>query len=133
MMMRVLPFLAAILCAFPALADRHWLAPQDFVARVAGRAVQVFDKNGDLFGTEYFLPKQRVTWQGNGDSSCYQGAWAVQDAQICFRYEQGLGNCFRYYMEGDKMVSVDFVAGKQTTSAHDIVVANLPPPSCTTN
>ena len=41
-------------CAVPAFADRQWLTPQDFEARVAGRAMKIFEKSGDLFAVDYF-------------------------------------------------------------------------------
>jgi hypothetical protein len=128
--MRVTTAIAIILIAAPALAEQKWLSAEDFEAQVTGRATQVFNQGGGLFGTEYFLPKRRVIWQLAGETRCYPGVWAVQDRQICFRYEGGFGNCYRYYLDADKLVSVDFVAGAQTTSAHDLVIVNEAPPVC---
>lgn len=131
--MRIFTLALGILSACPAFAERQRLTPQDFEARVAGRAMQIFNKNGDLFGVDYFLPKQRVIRQNTRDGRCYQGVWSAQEDRVCFRYEPSLGNCFRYYLDGDQMVSVDFVAGIQTTTSHDVVVVNLPLPNCAAN
>jgi hypothetical protein len=130
--MRLVYGLILALFAFPALAERQWLSAKDFEARVASRAAQVFDKDGTLFGTEYFLPKRQVIWQRNGEARCYKGTWSEQKDQICFRFESGLGNCFRYYPDGDKMVAVDFVAGVQTTTSRNMVVISQTPPLCST-
>jgi hypothetical protein len=50
--------LAAILGLFalPAFAEKQWLSPEAFEAQVSGKAMQVFDQSGDLFGTDSYLP-----------------------------------------------------------------------------
>ena len=128
--MRFALLISFLAIAAPAFAERVWLSPEDFEARVASRSVQVFDEIGGLFGTEHFLPNKHAVWQRIGESQCYSGTWAAQNDQICFRYEQGLGNCFRYYLDGDQMVSVDFVAGHPTTTVRNVTVINQVPPTC---
>jgi hypothetical protein len=112
------------------MAERSWMPLIDFEAQVTGRATKVFDADGTLFGIEYFLPKHRVIWQLAGENQCYFGTWSVQDDVACYLYEGGFGNCYRYFSEADGLVSVDWVAGKQTTSTHRLVVVDGPLPTC---
>ncbi len=131
--MRVLYVTALIVSAFPALAERQWLSPDEFEAKVNGRATQIYHLTGELYGTEYFLPKRRVIWQMAGESSCFSGSWAPNNGLVCFRYEGIAGSCNKYYVEADKLVSVDFVGGVQTSMAYSLRVANEAPPTCSTD
>jgi hypothetical protein len=128
-MMRALFALPLILLAFPALAERQWLSVEEFEAKVSGRATQIFTQTGEPYGTEYFLPKRRVIWK-TGDGRCIAGSWAPSNGMICYRYEGATGGCNKYYSESDKLVSVDFVGGAQTSMAFDLVVVNEAPPTC---
>ena len=114
----------------PALAETNWMSTAEFEAQVTGRATKVYDLDGTLFGTEYFLAKRRTIWQLARESKCYAGAWTPRDDQICFRYEGGFGNCYRYYSAPDKIVGVDWVGGVQTTSSHDLVLSDDLIPNC---
>jgi hypothetical protein len=131
--MRFLFATALILFAFPALAERQWLSPEEFETKVTGRATQIYHLTGELYGTEYFLPKRRVIWQKAGETTCFSGTWAPNNDLVCFRYEGSAGSCNKYYVEADKLVSVDFVGGVQTSMAYSLQVANESPPDCVSN
>ena len=131
--MRIATALALAIIATPALAERQWLPAQDFMAQVNGRATQVYAQDGTLFGTEYFLPKQRTIWQLAGETQCVNGAWAIRDDLTCYRYEGGYGSCIRYYMSADTIVSVDWVAGKPTATTYNLAIVDQAPPVCSAN
>ena len=128
--MRLFSALAMILIAVPALADQNWLSPDDFTAKVAGRATQIYMQDGTFYGTEYFLPKQRVIWQKADETRCYLGAWSARDDLVCFRYEGGFGSCIKYYMSADTLVSVDWVGDAPTATTYNLTVVNEAPPTC---
>jgi hypothetical protein len=131
--MRIATALALSIIATPVLAEQQWLSAKDFMAEVSGRATQIFTLDGALYGTEYFLPKQRTIWQLAGESQCVQGAWAIRGDLVCFRYEGGFGSCIKYYMSADTIVSVDWAAGKPTATTYNLKIVNDLPPSCIGN
>lgn len=128
--MRLFAAMAALLLATPVIAEPNWLSPEDFATKVTGRATQIFTPDGALYGTEYFLPKQRTIWQPVGDTQCYFGAWTARDGLICYRYEGGAGSCIRYYQAGDTLVSVDWIGKVQTATSYNLTVVNEAPPIC---
>ena len=119
--------------ACPVFAETAWISADAFEARVTGRATDVYFDDGTLQGTEYFLANRRVIWQTAGETGCYLGSWRARSNHICFRYEGGFGNCYRYYEDGDKLVSNDWVAGVQTTTLHRLTIVDKLLPTCSKN
>lgn len=132
-MMRRLSVLFLVMCAYPAVAENLWLSPEEFEARVAGRATQIYQPDGVLFGTEYFLPKRRTIWQLAGERSCFLGSWVPRNGLVCYQYQGGFGSCLRYFAEADKLVSTDWVAGIRTSNTFNLVIVNEALPTCSTN
>lgn len=132
-MLRIFSSLIVVLFASQALAEKQWLTPDEFEAKVAGRATQIYQLNGELFGTEYFLPKRRTIWQMAGESQCFLGSWVPRNGLVCYQYQGGFGSCLRYFVEADKIVSTDWVAGIRTSNTFDLVIVNDLPPTCAVN
>ncbi len=131
--MRIGTALALAIIATPALAERQWLPAQDLMAQVNGRATQIFTQDGALYGTEYFLPKQRTVWLPAGATQCVNGAWTIRGDLTCFRYEGGFGSCIKYYKSADTIVSVDWAAGKPTATTYNLTIVDEAPPTCSAN
>jgi hypothetical protein len=128
--MRFVCSLAAVLMATSAFAEQQWLSAEDFASKVIGRATQIFGQDGTLYGTEYYLPKQRTIWQPAGQTQCYFGAWTARDGIICYRYQGGSGSCNRYYVADDRLVGIDWVGKVQTATSYNLTVVNEAPPTC---
>lgn len=132
-MKRSLLALAFALVAAPALADKHWMSTEAFEAYVSGRAVQLITQTGELFGTEYFLPKRKVVFVEAGTTECLTGSWAPRGDLVCYTYAGGFGSCLRYYQEAEKLIGVDWLAGRPTSNAMTLIMAPEVFPTCTTN
>jgi hypothetical protein len=127
-MLRLAAFLA--LCATAAAADRTWIDPTAFEARVSGKTVLVYTDYGDPFGIEYFAPDRSVVWQYAGDTTCLAGTWAPKGNAVCYRYDEGTVNCLRYYLDGTRLVGVDANPGGALGDPVIKVVTDSKPPTC---
>lgn len=85
MMLKYIAILTGMaLCAGPALAQED-ISPRDFLDRLAGQTAW-FSTPGGLVGIEHFNGDGTTKWLRR-DGSCTQGQITVQDAEICFTYE----------------------------------------------
>lgn len=98
--------------ATPAMAQENTLPPlvppEVAMARTAGRAISFVDRNGVYFGTESFLPGNRVTWTNpieTGGEDCITGVWQVKGDHVCFTYDYApeRENCWRFHDEGGNL------------------------------
>lgn len=81
--------LALILClalTAPAAFAQETYSGAEFDARVTGKTLY-FERGGQPFGAEQYLPDQRVIWAFE-EGQCQRGIW-YEDTQgdICFLYE----------------------------------------------
>lgn len=132
-MKRYLLALALVLVSAPAFADKHWMSTEAFEENVTGRAMQLITQSGELFGTEYFLPKRQVIFVEAGTTNCAAGSWAPRGDAICYTYAGGYGSCLRYYQDAEKLVGVDWLAGRPTSSAMTLILSPEVFPTCTEN
>lgn len=97
-----LSLLAALLLAAPALAapalaqEGTPLDAQGFDARTVGRTI-TYSAGGFAYGTEQYLPGQKVLWAFEGDL-CKEGTWFQDGAYICFDYQDENGlQCWTFF------------------------------------
>lgn len=77
------------------------LSPEAFAARVGGRTIAWTTPDGQLHGTEQYLPGQRVIWRF-ADDICLRGTWQAQADRVCFTYEDGRGAQCWHFAETDE-------------------------------
>jgi hypothetical protein len=132
MMVRLaLAVLLALAPVGPATAEPDWLTPEEFEARVTGKATQVYDEYGDLFGTEFFLPDRRVIWVYGGTDDCLTGRWKPQRELVCYIYDDGQENCLRYYHDNQDLGGIDWYDGAPSGGPFVFKIVDAPLPSCT--
>jgi hypothetical protein len=103
----------ALLLATPALAETPMTA-QDFDAFATGKTL-TYQRSGQLFGTEEYLPGRKVRWYETG-KGCSNGTWFAQDQSICFTYTGSPEPaCWIFVRSGDRVVahSMDDAPGDQ--------------------
>ncbi len=93
--------LPVLLClvAVPALAgggavSGEVLSGAEFEALSAGQTLH-FSHLGQDFGSEQYLGGRRTIWRF-ADGSCQTGDWWDERGLICFRYEGGPAQCWRF-------------------------------------
>jgi hypothetical protein len=77
-----------LLAAAPAGAETLLDGP-GFAARVSGKTIH-FDRWGEAYGAEQYLPDRRVIWRFEGEA-CQPGRWYPQGDAICFVYDDQPG------------------------------------------
>lgn len=60
-----------------------------------------YTRDGQPYGTEQYLPDQRVIWAFTGDD-CLRGHWFANAGAICFVYEDdpGVSQCWTFRQTG---------------------------------
>lgn len=85
-------------CALPARAEDPGppLDAQGFDARTVGRTI-TYSAGGFAYGTEQYLPGNRVLWAFEGDL-CKEGTWFQDGEHICFDYRDQNGlQCWTFF------------------------------------
>jgi hypothetical protein len=95
----------ATLLATPLVAETPMTA-EEFDAFATGRTL-TYQTPDAVFGTEEYLPGQKVRWS-DGTAGCYAGSWFAKNDKICFVY-QGVANpaCWTFVQTGSR-VRADF-------------------------
>lgn len=125
--MRHLCLLLALLLATPALAETPMTA-KDFDAFATGRTL-TYQRPGQVFGTEEYLPGRKVRWQEAGNG-CSSGTWFAQDQSICFSYTgYPQPACWVFVRSGDRVLAHEL--GGPPGDPPFQVVASDAPLSCT--
>lgn len=70
------------------------LSAEGFSELTTGRTLH-FSHQGPPFGSEQYLHGGRTIWRF-ADGSCQSGDWWAERGLICFRYEGGPGQCWRF-------------------------------------
>lgn len=86
--------IALLLLATPSVAEP--MTGAEFEAYATGRTLD-FAMNGEVYGTEQYLPNRRVRWAFR-DGECLNGFWyEKRPREICFVYEGNIGEqCWHY-------------------------------------
>lgn len=78
------------------------LSAGEFEARTTGHTL-TYGMDGQVFGTEQYLPGRRVIWAFAGQG-CQRGTWEEAGGQICFRYEDDPeAACWKFFDEGGRL------------------------------
>jgi hypothetical protein len=85
---------ALLLAVLAAPAAAQPMTPQAFEAFSAGRTLH-FTLNGVPFGAEQYFPGRRSVWRFD-DGTCQDGRWWAEGERICFSYEGGPPQCWRF-------------------------------------
>jgi hypothetical protein len=92
------------------------LNEEAFSSYVTGKTL-TYSKHGEFFGTEEYLPNNRVRWSLS-EGECQEGRWFAQAEKICFLYQgQNQPQCWSF-LAGDTGLIAQF--GNTPTSG-DIV------------
>lgn len=96
------PFVLIALALLPATAQAQ-MSASEFEAYVTGRTLTYTDQ-GRVYGIEEYLPNRRVRWAYLGDQ-CREGYWYDADGQICFVYEDRIGDpqCWQFTDRGGRI------------------------------
>ncbi|PZX16558.1 hypothetical protein LX81_01928 [Palleronia aestuarii] len=86
--------LATLLPGVPALAETP-LSAAEFEAYTIGKTL-IFYRNGQFHGIEEYRDGRTVRWSLL-DGECKSGHWYAVGEQICFEYDGGSHQCWRFY------------------------------------
>lgn len=98
--------LSLVLVLLPVLAGAGEapLTAEEFEARTTGRTL-TYAVEGDVYGTEQYLPGRRVIWAYEG-AECQRGTWAEREGHICFLYENDPEPaCWQFFDEGGRLAA----------------------------
>lgn len=99
-------FLVLAMLPLPALAEPGPpLSGAEFEARTTGRTL-IYAQDGQIFGTEQYLPGRRVMWAFTADR-CQRGFWYEREEFICFVYEEEPDNhqCWTFHLDEDRLLA----------------------------
>lgn len=100
-LLTLLAFLPLPLFGLPALADPGPpLTGAEFEAYTTGRTL-TYAQQGEVFGTEQYLPGRRVMWAFEGEA-CQSGHWYEAGEFICFLYDDAPDRpqCWTFHLDG---------------------------------
>lgn len=108
MLLRALVIFAAISLPTQVLAtdvlESESLGAESFSSYVTGKTL-TYSKNGQVFGTEEYLPDNHVRWSFN-DGQCQDGIWFAQNDQICFIYDgQTVPQCWSFFAGSNGLIA----------------------------
>jgi hypothetical protein len=98
------------------------LSEEAFSNYVTGKTL-TYSKHGEFFGTEEYLPNNRVRWSLS-EGECQEGRWFAQAEKICFLYQgQSTPQCWSFLtgetgliaQNGDAPASGDIFESFKTT------------------
>ena len=102
----------------------------EFGAYVTGRTLD-YAQDGQLFGTEKYLPGRRVVWAFAG-APCQFGHWFEKEGAICFAYDGQDGlQCWQFHRSATGLVArymapADAEAGQPSTELAEVGDAQKP-------
>lgn len=100
----------------------------DFAALTEGRTLH-FSHRGLPFGSEQYLTGRRTLWQF-ADGRCEAGDWWEERGLICFRYEGGPDQCWRFVPQGAGGLSAELVEGEDPGFVLDLAGRDTGPLDC---
>lgn len=83
------------------------MSAAEFSAYATGKTL-TYAENGQPYGSEQYLPNNRVRWAFN-EEICMEGVWYEDQSteNICFLYDTGeTPECWSFYLEDDKLRAV---------------------------
>jgi len=96
--------LALLLVPLVAGAGEAPLTGGEFEARTTGRTM-TYAVDGKVYGTEQYLPGNRVIWAFEGDD-CVRGTWEETAGRICFLYEDDPEPaCWQFFDDGGRLTA----------------------------
>ena len=97
-MRRILLPLALIAAASAAVAAEP-LTGAEFESYATGKTL-TYAFQGDIWGTEQYLPGRKVIWAFEGED-CKRGSWYEEADNICFLYEDRTdAQCWQFFHDG---------------------------------
>lgn len=89
--------LALCLVALPATAQDPAMSAAEFEAYATGKTL-TYAREGQIWGTEQYLPGRRVIWAFTEDE-CKDGTWYEDGPAICFLYQDEPDpQCWYFYL-----------------------------------
>jgi hypothetical protein len=115
------------LAALPARAADPPLSGAAFEAYASGKTLS-FAVDGQIYGSEQYLPGRRVIWAFAGEE-CRRGIWYEADGQICFVYDDDPAPQCWLFFRGTDGLSAQFMGDPDGSPLKE--VAQSPEPlSC---
>ncbi len=90
----------------PPLQAQELMSLEEFAAFADGQVLGFSVSSGDLYGTERYLPGQRVLWS-TPNGRCTGGDWFARGDRMCFRYDDaGQDRCWLFFRTGDTITGM---------------------------
>ena len=104
---------AASAAASSAASAAEPLTGEEFESYATGKTL-TYAVQGDVWGTEQYLPGRNVIWAFEGEA-CKRGSWFEQAGNICFLYEDRReAQCWQFFNDG-KGLSAHFTGDPDGT------------------
>lgn len=104
------------------------MTPEEFERWSTGRTLD-YSTNGQLWGSEAYLPGRRVI-DADAGGPCRDGSWHAEGDAVCFVYPGFEGtHCWLYWREGDAVYAKNLLAAPEDPP--QLVTPAAAPLSCT--
>lgn len=122
--MRLILAACLSLITLPLAAADAPMTGAEFEAYALGKTL-TYAIEGQVFGTEQYLPGRKVIWAYNGQE-CQHGTWYEQADAICFVYETDpAAQCWRFFQGGAGLMA-EFVGDPAGTALKEVAQSQAP-------
>jgi hypothetical protein len=120
--------LAVAVCLCPALTAASIaetrMSADEFEAYATGKTLS-FARNGEVWGSEQYLPDRQVIWAFTEDD-CQYGIWFEDEGNICFVYsDDPAPQCWRFFREATGL-RAEFVEDPENTTLSEVRQSSEP-------